>query len=200
MPVDGHSDDAVQRLEVALNLVGQHALGAALTVPDLLVGERNAHKEHDALKKGAKLRIEVVRTVWLAAYVELGSIGKACEYLGIGRRTFYNWKAVDPEFAAAVLDAEQDAIDSAVSELYRRAKKKDTTALIFYLKTHRPEVYSDRRPSTVVVNQQQTNVGALNTDSFTDEQLTKAQEFFRRLREAVERIPPDLPEGSTAGG
>jgi hypothetical protein len=133
--------------------------------------------------------------VWLAAYVELGSIGKACEYLGIGRRTFYNWKAADPEFAAAVQEAEQDAVDSAVSELYRRAKKKDTTALIFYLKTHRPEVYADRRgPSTVVVNQQ-TNVGPLNTDSFSDEQLTKAQEIFRRLREAVERIP-DTPEGT----
>jgi hypothetical protein len=66
----------------------------------------------------------------------------------------------------------------------RSRQRKDTTALIFYLKTHRPEIYADRRgPSTVVLNRQQTNVGALNTDSFSDEQLSKAQEFFRRLRE-----------------
>jgi hypothetical protein len=49
-----------------------------------------------------------------------------------------------------------------------------------------------------VLNQQQTNVGALNTDSFSDEQLAKAREFFRRLREAVERIP-DGPEGGNGG-
>jgi hypothetical protein len=160
---------------------------------------RHALAHRRALKKGAKLRIEVARTVWLAAYVELGSVGKACEYLGIGRRTFYNWKAADPEFAAAVLDAEQDAVDSAVSELYRRAKKRSDTALIFYLKTHRPEIYGDKRgPSTVVVNQSQTNVGALNTDSFTDDQLSKGQEFIRRLREAVAKMP-DKPEGTTGG-
>jgi hypothetical protein len=138
----------------------------------------------------------MARAVWVAAYVEHGNIGEACAYLGISRATFYRWKAADKEFAAAVLEAEQDAIDSAVGQLYRRAKKKDTAALIFYLKTHRPEVYGDKRgASTVVVNQSQTTVGPINTDNWTDEQLSKGQEFFRRLREAIARIP-DTPEGS----
>jgi hypothetical protein len=48
--------------------------------------------QHAALKRKRprRLQVEVARAVWLAAYVELGSIGKACAQLGIGRRTFYN--------------------------------------------------------------------------------------------------------------
>jgi hypothetical protein len=41
-------------------------------------------------------------------------------------------------------------------------------------------------------------IGPINTDNWTDEQLTKGQEFFRRLREAVARIT-DTPEGATGG-
>jgi hypothetical protein len=143
--------------------------------------------------------VEVARSVWLAAYVELGTIGAACDHLGIGRSTFYRWKAADPEFAAAVLDAEQDAVDRVEAELYKRARRKSDTALIFYLKTHRPEVYADKRgPSTVVVNQSQTNVGPINTDNWTDDQLSKGQEFFRRFREAIAKMP-DTPETGTGG-
>jgi hypothetical protein len=113
--------------------------------------------------------------------------------LGISRQTFYRWKASDPELAAAMSDAEHDAIELAEAELYKRARKRDSTALIFYLKTHKPSVYADRRPSTVVVNQSQTNtVGPINTDNWTDEQLSKGREFFRRLREAITRMPDDV--------
>jgi hypothetical protein len=47
--------------------------------------------------------------------------------------------------AQAMFDAEHDAIELAEAELYKRARKKDTTALIFYLKTHKSQVYGDKR-------------------------------------------------------
>ena len=43
---------------------------------------------------------------FLTALAEGRSIGAAAELAGVGRRTVYDWREADPEFASAWTDAE----------------------------------------------------------------------------------------------
>ena len=79
----------------------------------------------------------------LAAYAELGIVARACEAAGIARCTWYDWVNSDPEFAQAVREAEEAAIDSLEQEARRRAKAGSDVLLMFCLKAKRPE-YRDR--------------------------------------------------------
>ena len=65
----------------------------------------------------------------------LGVVTTACRSADIARRTHYNYMESDPEYAAAVRDLDNVAIDFAESKLHRQIDKGDTTACIFYLKT-----------------------------------------------------------------
>jgi len=65
----------------------------------------------------------------------LGIVTKACEVVGISRQTHYNWYNNDPEYKSAVDDIGDIALDFAESMLHQQIKEKDTTAIIFYLKT-----------------------------------------------------------------
>jgi hypothetical protein len=58
---------------------------------------------------------------FLTALSEGGSVTKAAEQAGIGRRTVYDWKATDPEFAALFEDAWQRGIAALEDEAVRRA-------------------------------------------------------------------------------
>lgn len=89
------------------------------------------------------------KAAFLVAYRRSGIIETAARAAGIDRRTYYKWTAADPEFAAACEQAELGAIEDVELELRRRAllkgpKTRDTTALIFYLKAHKPEKYRER--------------------------------------------------------
>ena len=65
----------------------------------------------------------------------LGVVTSACNAVGINRRTFYNYLNEDAEFAEAVNDISNIALDFAESQLYKQIKEGNTTATIFYLKT-----------------------------------------------------------------
>jgi hypothetical protein len=65
----------------------------------------------------------------------LGVVTTACKSLGMPRSTFYLWKKSDEEFAAAVQDIAEVAIDFAESHLHKQIKDGNTSATIFYLKT-----------------------------------------------------------------
>ena len=64
-----------------------------------------------------------------------GHISEACEKMNICRKTFYNWKNSDSEFAADVQLVEDSLIDYAKSKLMENITKNDTTSIIFFLKT-----------------------------------------------------------------
>lgn len=64
-----------------------------------------------------------------------GIIKYAEEATGVPRRTIYNWIEDDAEFAKAVEECADIALDFVEDKLYKRIMEGDTTATIFYLKT-----------------------------------------------------------------
>jgi len=102
------------------------------------------------------------RQAFLAALAETANVLKSSEIARIARRTVYDWKSADSEFADAwerALDIGTDALED---EAVRRAhdgvdepvfyqgkacgvvRKYSDTLLIFLLKGRRPEKYRDR--------------------------------------------------------
>lgn len=65
----------------------------------------------------------------------LGVVTSACKKVGVGRTTFYGWLADDKEFAEAVKDIENVALDFAESQLHKQIKDGSAAATIFFLKT-----------------------------------------------------------------
>lgn len=76
------------------------------------------------------------KDLFLKAFTEKHwNISKACQTIGIGRRTFYAWMEKDKNFKRKVEDAQEDMVDFAEDCLMRRIHEGDTTATIFFLKT-----------------------------------------------------------------
>lgn len=73
-----------------------------------------------------------------------GNVRQSCEKAGVGRKTVYEHRDRDPEFAAAWADAVEDACDELEKIARQRATTVSDTLLIFLLKAHRPERYRER--------------------------------------------------------
>lgn len=71
----------------------------------------------------------------LALDKSLGVVTTACKSAGLDRTTFYRYCNEDAEFAKAVKDIEDVALDFVETKLHKQIDKGDTTACIFYLKT-----------------------------------------------------------------
>lgn len=89
-------------------------------------------------------------------------VSEAAKIAGIGRRTVYQWREADPEFAAAWDEAEQEAADKLEREAWRRGvegvdkpvtyqgkitatyKEYSDRMLELLLKAHRPDKFKDR--------------------------------------------------------
>ena len=65
----------------------------------------------------------------------LGVVSAACQAVGVDRSTFYLYSKTDPEFAQAVKDVEEYALDFDESKAYQQIKEGNTSMIIFYLKT-----------------------------------------------------------------
>jgi hypothetical protein len=81
--------------------------------------------KNDTLKKAM---IEAMRA-------SLGIVSTAAKQAGINRNTHYTWLKDDPEYAEAIDDISEAAIDFAESALHKKIQNGDTTSIIFYLKT-----------------------------------------------------------------
>jgi hypothetical protein len=106
----------------------------------------------------------------LAALRESANVQLSCAAAGVPRRTFYNRRDADPEFAAAVAEALEDGCDLLEAEARRRAvegvprpkfdragrpiidpatglqyveREYSDTLLIVLLKAHRPEKFRE---------------------------------------------------------
>lgn len=101
------------------------------------------------------------KDLFLKAFTEKHwNISKACQAIGIGRRTFYAWMEKDKNFKRKVEDAQEDMVDFAEDCLMRRIHDGDTTATIFFLKTkgkHRG--YVERMENAVSVQVEQPLFG-----------------------------------------
>jgi hypothetical protein len=65
----------------------------------------------------------------------LGVVTVACKKTDTPRSTYYKWLKEDEEFAQAVKEIENVALDFAESQLHTQIKDGSTSATIFYLKT-----------------------------------------------------------------
>lgn len=76
----------------------------------------------------------------------LGAIDRdLARILGVSERTINNWKRQHPEFAAA-LKAGKAAADAEVAEaLHNKALKGDMSAISFWLRNRRPDLWRDKR-------------------------------------------------------
>ena len=83
-----------------------------------------------------KLKTEVAKKLVLEALEKsLGIVTTACKKVGIGRTQYYQWLKDDEEFAKAVDDIQNIALDFAESKLHEQIGDGNTSATIFYLKT-----------------------------------------------------------------
>ena len=74
-------------------------------------------------------------TILKALENSLGVVTVACKQADIPRSTYYKWLKEDEEFAQAVKEIENIALDFAESQLHTQMKDGSTSATIFYLKT-----------------------------------------------------------------
>lgn len=79
--------------------------------------------------------LDTKKRVLEALELSLGVVTDACKIAECPRSTFYNWCKEDEEFKAAVAEIQEVSLDFAESQLFKRIKGEDTTAIIFYLKT-----------------------------------------------------------------
>lgn len=79
----------------------------------------------------------------------MGVVAYACEAAGISRVTYYNWFKEDEDFREKAENICEIQKDMAEFALLEKIKKKDTTAIIFYLKTKaKDRGYSERTEVT----------------------------------------------------
>tara|TARA_R110002072_G_scaffold164238_3_gene317138 strand:- start:3124 stop:3477 length:354 start_codon:yes stop_codon:yes gene_type:complete len=65
----------------------------------------------------------------------LGVVTVACKSADVPRSTYYKWLNEDDDFAAAVKDIENIALDFGESQLHKQIGDGNTSATIFFLKT-----------------------------------------------------------------
>mgnify|MGYP003135681600 FL=1 len=65
----------------------------------------------------------------------LGVVTVACKSADVPRSTYYKWLKEDKEFASAVKDIENIALDFGESQLHSQIGDGNTSATIFFLKT-----------------------------------------------------------------
>lgn len=72
------------------------------------------------------------------------NVCKTCEKTNTSRANFYTWKEDDPDFAQALIDIEEELLDSCESTVYSRGQEKSDTLLIFALKHKRAHIWGDK--------------------------------------------------------
>lgn len=108
-----------------------------------------------------------LREMFLGELRKRGNVSEAARAAKVGRKTVYQWKDAEPEFAAAWDEAIEQAIDAMEAEAYRRAvegydepvfgrvakdedgqvgviRKYSDSLMTTLLKAHRPEKYRER--------------------------------------------------------
>jgi hypothetical protein len=93
----------------------------------------------------ARTRLGQWRATFLKTLAKTPSVTMAAKAAGIPRRTAYDHREKDPEFAQAWDDALNQSLDVLEHEVYQRALKDDAQLAMFLLKAHRPSIYRDNQ-------------------------------------------------------
>ena len=124
-------------------------------------GTTGVPKKRTEARAKAKANSGRLKAEFVAALRNIGVMRYACDQVKVGKSTVARWRAADPAFEAAVLEALDDAVEVMEREAFRRAvvgtEKPITVAgqrevirdfsdvlLIFLLKANRPEKYRER--------------------------------------------------------
>jgi hypothetical protein len=82
---------------------------------------------------------------FLVALSEAGAVTVAAKQVQINRATVYEARERDTEFRAAMETVQQACIEQVEATLFQRARDGvSDTAVIFFLKSRKPEQYGDR--------------------------------------------------------
>ena len=114
----------------------------------------------------------------------LGVVTMACRSVGVSRVTFYKYVNEDAEFAAAVADIEDIALDFAESQLHKQIKEGNTTATIFFLKTK-----GKRRGYVETANVQHS--GQVKTEQHVIDYSKLSAEALEEIVRAAESTPDE---------
>lgn len=108
------------------------------------------------------------------------SVTLAARSAEVDRKSVYNWRAEDPEFADAWDQAEQAGFDK-VEDLVRRAATKDWRAGVAFLEAKRGGQWGAQRKAQI---NQQINLNAPGNEQ-------KAESRFEQILEAVTQLDDD---------
>jgi len=92
----------------------------------------------------AQTRKGLWKKTFLEKLAKTPSVTAACRVSNVSRRTAYDLKHADPEFAAAWDDALNQSLDYLEHQVFVRGCKDDTRAAEIILKAYRPDRYCDK--------------------------------------------------------
>jgi hypothetical protein len=125
----------------------KHRPSTTLESKSAVKGDKSEVKRTLALHKSNASRARTRLGRWHAAFLRaLGrtpSVTTACKVAGINRRTAYDHRERNPEFAARWDDALNQSLDVLEHEIYQRALKEDAQLAMFILRAHRPSIYRE---------------------------------------------------------
>lgn len=75
------------------------------------------------------------KETFIKSYKEHKTISAACEAANISRRTYYDWKEQDEEFAQSIIEVDEARIDYVENKLFENIDGNKTNEILFYLKT-----------------------------------------------------------------
>lgn len=155
------------------------------------------------------------RERFLEAIARTGNVKAACEAAKIGRRTAYDWRGADPEFAEAWDAAMEEAVDMLEAEGWRRAAKGvlkpvfqggekvgeireySDTLLIFLMKGHRPGRFRETvRQEHSGPDGKPIRVG-LDLSHASDEDLETVERLYRSAAAPADPLRDPAGESET---
>jgi hypothetical protein len=90
-----------------------------------------------------------------ALRASLGVVETACQKAGVGRRTHYTWLKEDEEYAAAVAEVDDVAIDFGESQLYKLMKgytlPDSKVFMVDHIEMHGGKTVTTKKPLVVPV-------------------------------------------------
>jgi transposase-like protein len=138
------------------------------------------------------MALEERKAAFLESLAGKYTVRQTAAAAGIGRRTVYDWRDQDAEFAQAWCDAREDCAERLEETMYEKALGGETLAGFFMLKGMRPTVYRDN----VRVEHSGVSVNVSLSDLPEDERRALLELALRSdTRPAVHSEPLSLPSG-----
>jgi hypothetical protein len=121
-----------------------------------------------------------------------GNISSACEAIGIGRTTFYDWCKKDKKFNEEVEAAAESLIDLAESKLVEKINDGNISAITFLLKTKgRKRGYSENADDSNDNYYSQEEVDAIKRAAYK-EGCELADKRFNLLLDEYSKYDPTI--------